>query len=60
MLHAYRNPVRVFYLDDLVRLIGGDETGRLLEIGVAMGEGVEVIVPAMEARQRFLREDPDA
>jgi hypothetical protein len=30
MLHAYRNPVRVFGLDDLVMLIGVDEAGRLL------------------------------
>lgn len=55
MLHAYRNPVRVFGLDDLVMLIGADEAGRLLEIGVATGEGVEFIVHAMAARPRFLR-----
>lgn len=35
MLHAYRNPLRVFELDDLVMFIGADESGRLLEIGVA-------------------------
>ena len=46
---------RVFGLDDLVMLIGADEAGRLLEIGVATGEGVEFIVHAMPARQRFLR-----
>lgn len=55
MLHAYRNPVRVFVLDDLVMLIGADEAGHLLEIGVATGEGVEFIVHAMAARPRFLR-----
>ncbi len=55
MLHAYRNPIRVFDLDDLVMLIGADEAGRLLEIGVASGDGVEFIVHAMPARQRFLR-----
>lgn len=55
MLYAYRNPVRVFGLDDLVMLIGADEAGRLLEIGVATGEGVEFIVHAMAARPRFLR-----
>jgi hypothetical protein len=55
MLHGYRNPVRVFGLDDLVMLIGADEAGRLLEIGVATGEGVEFIVHAMAARPRFLR-----
>jgi hypothetical protein len=55
MLHAYRNPIRVFDLDDLVMLIGADEAGRLLEIGVVSGDGVEFIVHAMPARQRFLR-----
>jgi hypothetical protein len=55
MLHAYRNPIRVYVLDDLVMLIGGDEAGRLLEVGVAEAEGVEFIVHAMPARQRFLR-----
>jgi hypothetical protein len=55
MLHAYRHPIRVFVIDDLVMLVGGDEAGRLLEVGVAEAEGVEFIVPAMPARQRFLR-----
>lgn len=55
MLHAYRNPIRVFALDDLVMLIGADEAGRLLEVGVAEAEGLEFIVRAMPARQRFLR-----
>jgi len=55
MLHAYRNPIRVFELDDLVMLIGGDESGRMLEIGVVAAEGVEFIVHAMPARDKFLR-----
>ena len=55
MLHAYRNPIRVFELDDLVMLIGGDESGRILEIGVAAAEGIEFIVHAMPARDKFLR-----
>lgn len=55
MLHAYRNPIRVFGLDDLIMLIGADQAGNLLEIGVATGEGVEFIVHAMPARPRFLR-----
>lgn len=55
MLHAYRNPIRVFKLDDLVMLIGGDESGRMLEIGVAAAEGIEFIVHAMPARDKFLR-----
>jgi len=55
MLHAYRNPIRVLGLDDLIMLIGADAAGNLLEIGVATGEGVEFIVHAMPARPRFLR-----
>jgi len=55
MLHAYRNPIRVFVLDDLVMLIGGDEAGRFLEVGVVEAEGLEFIVHAMPARERFLR-----
>lgn len=55
MLHAYRNPIRVFAIDDLVMLVGADGAGRLLEVGVAAAEGTEFIVHAMPARQRFLR-----
>jgi hypothetical protein len=55
MLHAYRNPIRVFQIDDLVMLIGGDESGRVLEIGVVAAEGIEFIVHAMPAREKFLR-----
>ena len=45
----------MFGLDDLIMLIGADEAGNLLELGVATGEGVEFIVHAMPARPRFLR-----
>ena len=55
MLHAYRNPIRVFGIDDLIILIGADQAGNLLELGVATGEGVEFVVHAMPARPRFLR-----
>jgi hypothetical protein len=54
MLHAFRNPIRVFQLDDLVMLIGGN-AGRMLEVGVAAAEGIEFIVHAMPAREKFLR-----
>ena len=54
MLHAYRHPIRVFDLDDLIMLIGSDESTRLLEVGVATAEGVEFIVHAMPARPKFL------
>jgi hypothetical protein len=54
-LHAYRNPIRVFQVDDLVMLIGGDETGRMLEVGVVAAEGIEFIIHAMPAREKFMR-----
>lgn len=54
MRHAYRNPIRVFDLDDLTMLIGSDETGRPLEVSVASAESVDFIVHAMPARPRFL------
>jgi len=54
MLHAYRNPMRVFDLDDLTMLIGPNESGDLLEIGIAQAEGIEFIVHAMAARAKFL------
>ncbi len=53
MLHAYRNPIRVFDLDDLTMLVGPDQAARPLEIGVARGNGVEFIVHAMAARDKF-------
>lgn len=55
MLHAYRHPIRVFDLDGLIMLVGADDAGRLLEVGVAVGDGVEFIVHAMPARKKFLR-----
>jgi hypothetical protein len=55
MLHAYRNPIRAFAVDDLVMLIGPDRTGRLLEIGVADTDGIDFIVHAMPARPKYVR-----
>jgi hypothetical protein len=55
MLHAFRNPIRVFEFDELTMLVGSDVSGRLLEIGTATAEGIEFIVHAMPARQKFLR-----
>ena len=54
MLHAYRNPIRFFDLEDLVMLIGPDRSARLIEIGVDRSEGIEFIVHAMAARAKFL------
>jgi hypothetical protein len=55
MPHAYRHPIRVFGLDDLVMLIGADTAGRPIEIRLATADGVEFIVHAMPARRKFLR-----
>ena len=54
MLHAYRNPVRVFEADDLTMLIGPDESATLLEIGVAHGEGIDFIVHGIVRPTKFL------
>ncbi len=54
MLHAYRNPIRVFDIDDLTMLIGPDASARLLEIGVARVEGIDFVVHAMPARLKFV------
>jgi hypothetical protein len=55
MLHAYRNPIRVFAFDDLTMLVGADTAGRMLEVGFAPAEGIDFIVHAMSARPKFLR-----
>ena len=54
MLHAYRRPIRVFDLGELDMLIGPDTAARMLEIGVSEAEGIEFIVHAMPARDKFL------
>jgi len=55
ILHAYRNPIRVFDLDDLSMLVGAGVDGGLLEVGVAEADAIEFIVHAMSAREKFLR-----
>ena len=55
MLHAYRDPIRVFDLGELMMLIGADTDGRMLEVGVARADAVDFIVHAMRARPKFLR-----
>jgi len=55
ILHAYEHPVRVFEIEGLTMLIGADQAGRLLEVGVATAEGFDYIVHAMAARRAFLR-----
>jgi hypothetical protein len=54
MLHAVEHALRVVDQDDeMVLYIGGDTTGRLLEVVVMNTEAGGRIVHAMELRQRF-------
>jgi hypothetical protein len=55
ILHAYRHPVRVLQLDDLVMLIGPSQTAQFLEIGVSRADGIDFIIHAMPARAKFIR-----
>ena len=56
MLHAYRNPIRLFELDEgFTKIIGVDETAMVLEVGVVQGGITPMIVHAMRAREKFLR-----
>jgi hypothetical protein len=55
MLHAYRNPITVWPLDEgLTMFVGPDRAVRLLEVGVVDGDLGPVIVHAMPARPKFL------
>ena len=55
IMRAYRNPSRAIFQGHRVLLVGGDRSGRLLEIGVEEGEEHDVIIHAMPAREQFLR-----
>ena len=56
IIHCFDNPILVEDLDDdLVVLVGPDRTGRLLEVGVVVGNDGPVIVHAMKARAKYLR-----
>jgi hypothetical protein len=55
ILHAYEHPIRVFEIEGLTMLIGADQSGRMLEVGVATADEIDYIVHAMAARQGFLR-----
>lgn len=56
MLHAYRNPIRLFELDEgLTMIIGANRTAVVLEVGVVQGVTAPVIIHAMQAREKFLR-----
>lgn len=56
MLHAYRNPIRLFELDEgLTMIIGANRTAIVFEVGVIQGVTAPVIIHAMRAREKFLR-----
>lgn len=55
ILHAYRHPIRIVRLDDPEIFVGGDRTGRLLEIGVSVSDDGDTIIHAMPVRAKFLR-----
>ena len=56
MLHAYRNPLRIFELDEgFTMIIGAGRTAIVFEVGVVHAGTTPVIVHAMRAREKFLR-----
>lgn len=56
ILHAYRNPIRVWDLGDgFTMMIGANVAAFILEIGYVHGESAVVIVHATPAREKFLR-----
>ena len=56
ILHAYRNPARIWDLGDgFTMIVGPNQSAIFLEIGYVDGDHVHVIVHAMKARQKFLR-----
>jgi hypothetical protein len=56
ILHAYRNPVRVWDLGDgFTMIVGPNAAAIFLEVGYVEGDPAVVIVHAMRAREKFLR-----
>jgi hypothetical protein len=57
ILHAFRNPVRAWPVDDegMTMLVGPARNADLLEVGVIDGQDGPVIVHAMKARLKYLR-----
>jgi acyl-homoserine lactone acylase PvdQ len=56
ILHAYRNPVRIWDLGDgFMMIVGPNQAAIFLEVGYVEGEQAHVIVHAMRAREKFLR-----
>ena len=56
ILHAHRNPIRVWDLGDgFTMVIGATAAAIVLEVGHVEGDIAVVIVHAMRAREKFLR-----
>lgn len=54
MMHAFRNAIAVFDLDELLMTIGPSTTGQLIEVGFIADNGRNYIIHAMNARKKFL------
>ena len=56
ILHAYRNPIRVWDLGDgFTMIVDAGPAAAVIEVGVVQGDTGAVIVHAMRAREKFLR-----
>lgn len=56
ILHAYRNPLRIWDLGDgFTMMIGPNHAALILEVGYVEGDVAMVIVHAMPARDKYLR-----
>ena len=56
ILRAYRNPIRVFEVDEgFTMVIGANYAAVIFEIGAVDGVQTPVIVHAMRAREKFVR-----
>lgn len=56
ILHAYRNPVRVWDLGQgFTMIVGPNQAAIFLEVGYVDGDRAHVVVHAMLARDKFLR-----
>lgn len=55
ILHAYRNPVRIWDLGEgFTMIVGPNQSAIFLEVGYVDGDHIHVIVHAMKAREKFL------
>lgn len=56
ILHAYRNPIRVWDLGDgFTMIVGAGPAAAVIEVGVVQGDLGVVIVHAMRAGEKLLR-----